>query len=73
MRYYTIKILTATDGSEMRDLRGFDALDEALVRYHNDLQANISKCKSVYCAVINGVGGCSGGSVKRHFSVALVN
>ena len=57
MRYYTIKILTATDGAETRDLRGFDALDDALVRYHSDLQANISKCKSVYCAVINGVGG----------------
>lgn len=58
MRYYSIKILTATDGAEARDLRGFDTLDEALVRYHSDLQANISKCKSVYCAVINGVGGC---------------
>lgn len=57
MRYYTIKILTATDGTETRDLRGFDTLDEALVRYHSDLQANIGKCKSVYCAVINGVGG----------------
>ena len=57
MRYYTIKILTATDGAETRDLRGFDALDDALVRYHNDLQTNIAKCKSVYCAVINGVGG----------------
>ena len=57
MRYYTIKILTNTDGTEERDLRGFDALDEALVRYHTDLQANIGKCKSVYCAVINGVGG----------------
>lgn len=57
MRYYTIKILTATDNTEARDLRGFDALDEALVRYHNDLQTNIGKCKSVYCAVINGVGG----------------
>lgn len=57
MRYYTIKILMATDGSEARDLRGFDALDEALVRYHSDLQSNIGKCKSVYCAVINGVGG----------------
>lgn len=57
MRYYTIKISTATDGTETRDLRGFDTLDEALVRYHNDLQSNITKCKSVYCAVINGVGG----------------
>ena len=57
MRYYTIKILTNTDGTEARDLRGFDTLDEALVRYHNDLQTNISKCKSVYCAVINSVGG----------------
>ena len=57
MRYYTIKILTATDNTEVRDLRGFDALDDALVRYHSDLQSNISKCKSVYCAVINGVGG----------------
>lgn len=57
MRYYTIKILTATDDAEVRDLRGFDTLDEALVRYHNDLQANIGKCKSVYCAVINSVGG----------------
>lgn len=57
MRCYTIKILTVTDSAEVRDLRGFDTLDEALVRYHSDLQANISKCKSVYCAVINGVGG----------------
>lgn len=57
MRYYTIKILTATDGTETRDLRGFDTLDDALVRYHNDMQSNITKCKSLYCAVINGVGG----------------
>lgn len=57
MRYYTIKISTGTDGTETRDLRGFDTIDEALVRYHNDLQANISMCKSVYCAVINGIGG----------------
>lgn len=57
MRFYSIKILTATDGAEARDLRGFDALDDALVRYHNDLQTAIGKCKSVYCAVINGVGG----------------
>lgn len=57
MRYYSIKILTAADGAEVRDLRGFDMLVEALVRYHSDLQAAISQCKSVYCAVINGVGG----------------
>lgn len=57
MRYYTIKIVTATDDTEVRDLRGFEALEDALVRYHSDLQANISKCKSVYCAVINGAGG----------------
>ncbi len=57
MRYYTIKILTATNGTEVRDLRGFDTLDEALMLYYNNLQAAISKCKSVYCAVINGVGG----------------
>lgn len=57
MRYYTIKILTATDGTEVRDLRGFGSPDEALVRYYNDLQANIGKCRSLYCAVINGVGG----------------
>ena len=57
MRYYSIKILTATNGTEVRDLRGFDTLDEALMLYHINLQANISKCKSVYCAVINGVGG----------------
>lgn len=57
MRYYSIKIMTATNDTEVRDLRGFDTLDEALVRYHSDLQSNIGKCKSVYCAVINGVGG----------------
>ena len=57
MRYYSIKILTATNGTEVRDLRGFDTLDEALMLYHSNLQANISKCKSVYCAVNNGVGG----------------
>lgn len=57
MRYYTIKILTATNGTEVRDLRGFDTLDEALMLYYSNLQTVISKCKSVYCAVINGVGG----------------
>ena len=30
MRYYTIKILTDTNGTEVRDLRGFDTLDERL-------------------------------------------
>ena len=57
MRYYTIKILVTADETEVRDIRGFGTFDDALVRYHNDLQANIGKCKSVYCAVINGVGG----------------
>ena len=57
MRYYAIKILTGIDGTETRDLRGFDTLDEALVRYHSDLQSNIVKCKPVSCAVINGTGG----------------
>ena len=56
MRYYTIKILTATDNTETRDLRGFDTLDDALVRYHGDMQSNIGKCKSLYCSVINGNG-----------------
>lgn len=57
MRYYTIKILTATNGTEVRDLRGFDTLDEALMLYHSNLQNAITKCKSIYCAVINAVGG----------------
>lgn len=57
MRYYSIKILTATNGTEVRDLRGFDTLDEALMLYHSNLQAAIGQGKSVYCAVINGVGG----------------
>lgn len=57
MRYYSIKILTATNGTEVRDLRGFDTLDEALMLYYSNLQTAIGKCKSVYCAVINGVGG----------------
>lgn len=57
MRYYAIKIMTATNGTEVRDLRGFDTLDEALMLYYSNLQTAIGKCKSVYCAVINGVGG----------------
>lgn len=57
MRYYSIKILIATNGTEVRDLRGFDTLDEALMLYYDNLQTAIGKCKSVYCAVINGVGG----------------
>lgn len=57
MRYYTIKILTATNDTEVRDLRGFDTLDEALMIYYDNLQKAIGKSKSVYCAVINGVGG----------------
>lgn len=57
MRYYTIKIMTATNGTEVRDLRGFYTLDEALMLYYSNLQTAIGKCKSVYCAVINGVGG----------------
>ena len=57
MRFYSIKILTATNGTEVRDLRGFDTLDEALMLYYDNLQTAIGKCKSVYCAVINGVGG----------------
>ena len=57
MRYYTIKILTATNDTEVRDLRGFGTLDEALMLYYDNMQTAIGKCKSVYCAVINGVGG----------------
>lgn len=57
MRYYTIKILTDTNGTEVRDLRGFDTLNEALMLYYANLQKAIDKSKTVYCAVINGVGG----------------
>lgn len=57
MRYYTIKILTATNGTEVRDLRGFDTLDEALMLYYDNLKTAIGKSKSVYSAVINSVGG----------------
>lgn len=57
MRYYTIKILTSTNGTEVRDLRGFDTLDEALMLYYDNLQTSIAKCKRVYCAIINDVGG----------------
>lgn len=57
MRYYSIKILTDTNGTEVRELRGFDTLNEALMLYYDNLQKGIGKNKSVYCAVINGVGG----------------
>ena len=46
MRYYTIKIMMATNGTEVRDLRGFDTLDEALMLYYSNLQTAIGKCKS---------------------------
>ena len=57
MRYYAIKIMTATNGTEVRDLRGFDTLDEALMLYYSNLQTAIGKCKSVYYAVDDRVGG----------------
>ena len=57
MRYYSIKILMDTNGTEGRDLRGFDTLDEALMIYYDNLQKAIGKSKSVYSAVINSVGG----------------
>lgn len=57
MRYYSIKILMDTNGTEVRDLRGFDTLDEALMIYYDNLQKAIGKSKSVYSAVINSVGG----------------
>lgn len=57
MRYYSIKILTDTNGTEVRDLRGFDTLNEALMLYYENLQKAINKSKTIYCAVINDVGG----------------
>lgn len=57
MRFYTSKIVTNTDETEVRDLRGFDTLDEALVRFHSDMSSNIGKVKSILCMVINSDGG----------------
>ena len=57
MRFYTIKIVTGTDGVEIRDLRGFDTLDEALIRYYTDMQSNIGKCNSILYMVTNSANG----------------
>ena len=57
MRFFTIKAVTSTDGTETRDMRGFDTLDEALVRFHSDMSTNINNCTSVLCMVINSAGG----------------
>lgn len=54
--YYTIKALVKTDESKVRDMREFETLDEADVRFHLDLSQSINNCKSILMMVVNEVG-----------------
>lgn len=55
MRYYTVKALVTTDGTETRDMRGFDTIDEALARFHTDLAkvVNVEGTISVMMSIID--------------------
>ena len=54
--YYTIKIETSTSGTETRDLRQFQTMDEALVRFHSDLTKYINNTSRILEMLINDTG-----------------
>ena len=54
--YYTIKIETNTSGTETRDLRQFQTVDEALVRFHSDLTKYINNTSRILEVLINDTG-----------------
>ena len=54
--YYTIKIETNTSGTETRDLRQFQTIDEALVRFHSDLTKYINNTSRILEMLISDTG-----------------
>ena len=54
--YYTIKIETSTSGTETRDLRQFQTIDEALVRFHSDLTKYINNTSRILEMLISDTG-----------------
>ncbi len=54
--YYTMKIETSTTGTETRDLRQFETMDEALVRFHSDLTKYITNTSRILEMVITDTG-----------------
>lgn len=54
--YYTIKIETNAEGTETRDLRQFQTIDEALVRFHSDLTKYINNTSRILEMLISDTG-----------------
>lgn len=59
MKYYVIRIITAFDGTETRNIMPFNTRDEAEIRYHNSISADMSnkECMHTLVMVINSEGG----------------
>lgn len=59
MKYYVIRIITSFDNTETRNIMPFDTRDEAEIRYHNSISADMSNkdCMKTLVMVINSEGG----------------
>lgn len=56
MIYYTVKVEINTLGTETRDLRHFDTINDALVRFHSDLAKYVNNTSSILMMIINSSG-----------------
>ncbi|MBQ0078368.1 MAG: hypothetical protein KBS66_00560 [Eubacterium sp.] len=59
MKYYVIRIITSFDNTETRNIMPFDTRDEAEIRYHNSISADMSNkdVMKTLVLVLNSEGG----------------
>lgn len=59
MKYYVIRIITTFDNKETRNIMPFDTRDEAEIRYHNSISADMSNedVMKTLVLVLNSEGG----------------
>ena len=59
MKFFTVKIREVNDGTQERDLRSYDTVDDALSKFHADLAKYIqeSTTDSILEMIVNSEGG----------------
>lgn len=59
MKYEVLRTQTKTDGTVQNNVTIYDTLDEAVIKYHSNIAADMQKedMQSTLCMVINSVGG----------------
>ena len=68
MRYYVTRIQTKTDGTEVRNLTGYDTWNEAEIQYHKVIVADMSATDiaSALAYITNSEGGAYTSYVKKY-------